>query len=87
MHALLRLLLVLGTALGAFGPLQGHFMPLQEARRTLPDLVLVLAPLGSCCLPVSCSGPLEPAPRVELAACSDRTKAQQRRERPGYIAY
>jgi hypothetical protein len=36
LHALLRLLLVLvlGTALGAFGPLQGHFMPLQEARRS-----------------------------------------------------
>jgi hypothetical protein len=28
------LLLVLGTALGAFRPLQGHFMPLQEARRS-----------------------------------------------------
>ena len=34
--ALLRLLLVLGTALGAFGPLQGHFMPLQEARMRSP---------------------------------------------------
>jgi hypothetical protein len=33
LHALLRLLLVLGTALGAFGPLQGHFIPLQEARK------------------------------------------------------
>jgi hypothetical protein len=27
-------LLVLGSALGAFGQLQGHFMPLQEARRS-----------------------------------------------------
>jgi hypothetical protein len=34
LHALLRLLLVLGTALGAFGSLQGHFMALQEARRS-----------------------------------------------------
>jgi hypothetical protein len=34
LHALLRLLLVLGSALGAFRPLQGHFMPLQEARRS-----------------------------------------------------
>jgi hypothetical protein len=32
LHALLRLLMVLGSALGAFGPLQSHFMPLQEAR-------------------------------------------------------
>jgi hypothetical protein len=34
LHALLRLLTVLGSALGAFGQLQGHFMPLQEARRS-----------------------------------------------------
>jgi hypothetical protein len=34
LHALLRLLLVLGSTLGAFGQLQGHFMPLQEARRS-----------------------------------------------------
>jgi hypothetical protein len=29
----------------------------------------------------------KPAARAELAACSDRTKAQQRRERPGCVAY
>jgi hypothetical protein len=36
LHALPRLLLVLvlGSALGAFMPLQGHFMPPQEARRS-----------------------------------------------------
>jgi hypothetical protein len=37
----------------------------------LPDLGPVLGPLGFCFLPVSCSGAPEPAPRVELAACSD----------------
>jgi hypothetical protein len=34
LHVLLRLLLVLGSALGAFGQLQGHFIALQEARRS-----------------------------------------------------
>jgi hypothetical protein len=29
---LLLLLVLGGSALGEFGPLQGHFMPLQEAR-------------------------------------------------------
>jgi hypothetical protein len=56
-------------------------------RLPLPDLGPVLSPTGFCCLPVTCSGPPEPAPRAELAACSDRTKAQQRRERPGCVAY
>jgi hypothetical protein len=49
----------------------------------LPDLGPVLGPPGFCCLPVTCSG----APRAELAACSDRTKAQERRERAGCVAY
>jgi hypothetical protein len=33
------------------------------------------------------SGVPKPAPRAELAACSDRTKAQQQRESLGSIAY
>jgi hypothetical protein len=54
----------------------------------LPDLGPVLPVLVSaaCRLPVLGPHP-EPAPRAELAACSDRTKAQQRRERPGCVAY
>jgi hypothetical protein len=44
---------------------------IERGGAALPDLGPVLGPLGFCFLPVSCSGPPEPAPRVELAACSD----------------
>jgi hypothetical protein len=65
---------------------------------TLPDLDLVLLPLGSaaCRLSVYCLGSQnfpfgvpKLAPRADLTACSDRTKAQQQqqRERPRSLAY
>jgi hypothetical protein len=48
------------------------------ALMALPDLGPVLAPLGSCCLPVTCLGSQKfpfgapnSAPRAELVACSD----------------
>ena len=64
------------------------------AGEPLPDLVLVLAPLGFCCLPVICLGPQKIpfgvpklAPRADLGACSDRTNAPQQQERLRSIAY
>jgi hypothetical protein len=67
----LRLLLVLGSALGEFGPLQGHFMPLLAAGSTPcfppcaeqrtpaePDELLTKLPLGR-----------HPVKNVELQCC------------------
>ena len=60
----------------------------------MADLGPVLEPFcfGACRLSVLGPqnfpfGPPKLAPRAELAACSDRTKAQQRREKPGCVAY
>jgi hypothetical protein len=48
-------------------------------------------PPGFCCLLVICLGAQKfapkLAPRADLGACSDRTKAPQQQERPRSIAY